>query len=125
METTSGLEFILRSFESGARRVVFDMGPWIVAWLAIASPCLWQLARIRKKARGLFASLIVAVCFGFFVASVCAAVHFVLAFGEAWDGGINRDRVQAFVVLTAIFVPFSAIWLRSWRPRMDHAKDVM
>lgn len=125
METTSGVEFIFRSFASGARHIVFDIGPWIVAWLVIASPCLWLLVRIRKAPRGLAASIIIAVCLGSLVAGVCAAVHFVLAFGEAWDGGINRDRVQAFVVLTAIFVPCSTIWLRSWRPGVDQAKDVM
>ena len=117
METTSGFELFLRSVASGARHFVFDIDPWILVWLLIASPFLWLLTRLRKKGRSFRGSASIAVGLATVIAVVCSAVHFPLAFGEAFAGGIDRDRVRTFVALTIGFVVLSTFYLH--RPRHE------
>jgi len=118
METATGFGLFLRSAASGMRHLVTDIGPWILVWLLVASPFLWLLTRLRNEERTLVGSLAISVGFALLIAGVCSAIHFVLAFGEAFDGGIDRDRVRAFVGLTIAFIVISTFWLRM--PR--HAK---
>jgi len=119
MQTASGFDLFFHSVASGARHAVFDLGPWILVWLMIASPFLWLVARMRKTRRSIAASVTITACLALVVVGVCAVVHFVFAFGEAWDGGIDRDRVRAFVALTVAFVVFSTFLLRGPSPRKN------
>ena len=118
MDTASGFEIFFRSATSWTRDVVVDIGPWCLVWLVVASPFVWGLTRLRRESRGWGASLAIASGFSALIAGICAAAHFVLAFGEAFDGGVDRDRIRAFVALTIAFLVISTFWLR----RARHAK---
>src|SRR5688572_20104645 len=100
METASAFDLVLRSITTGAREFIFEIGPWTLVWLLIAYPFGWLLGRFKKEKMGRVGIIAWITAFTGIIAGICAAIHGVLAFGEAFGSAVDRDRVRAFVVLT-------------------------
>ena len=118
METASGLDLLLTAVANGGREFVFEIAPWIFVWLLIAYPFVWLLRRFKKEKMGGIGIIIWVMTFTAVIAGICAAIHGVLAFGEAFGSAINHNRVRAFVVLTAAF-PLVAGWFAFRRPKNE------
>ncbi|WP_438481763.1 hypothetical protein [Oleiharenicola lentus] len=105
MKTASNFESPGDSFTAGVRQLIFEMGPWIIVWILVASPFIWLLLRRKKKSRSIASIIVSALLQTALIAAVCVAIHGILAFGEAFGSAIDRDRVRVFVFLTAAFLP--------------------
>jgi len=116
METSSIFDIVLRGITAGAREFTFEIAPWAVVWLLIAFPFFWLLGRLKIEKMGRVGIIAWITVFTGIIAGICAAIHGVLAFGEAFGSAIDRDRVRAFIVLTIVF-PFVAAWLVSRNPK--------
>src|SRR5688572_29691570 len=97
MQTSSTFDLVLRSITVGAREFAFEIAPWALVWMLIAFPFFWLLGRFKKENMGRVGILAWIIIFTGTIAGICAAIHGLLAVGEAFGNAIDRDRVRAFI----------------------------